>query len=400
MRSVELHSLPSPGAAPWPWRAYFTPHASDPLASVDISLVLTDGSYEGPLSVSLAFDGGAAEVHALNASTGRASLLGVKVPGARPWSPATPHLHTAEVGVGGGSVIERFGLRTFGVDKATSRLTINGEVLKLTGWNHHTQWPGQGNEAEQLKVTASPTDAQLDADVALLKRGGANFVRGAHYPQDPRWLDRMDESGFAMWSETLGPGVSVADTQDAAWRAVQRVQLDEMMDGAMNHASIVTWGWFNEGPSDKAEACPAYAENAQHAAKRDPTRFGTWASNRGLNDVCLEHASLVSFNSYPAWCAALAPHLQPIPRHAPCVSRSPRAPRASRRAGTEASVTWTTRSARGTRTLTASSPARPSRARRRRSASRLSSRRQVREGSSNGTPTRPTPSGPSSIRPR
>ena len=301
MRSVELHSLPAAGAAPWPWRAYFTPSASDPLASVDLSLSLTDGSYEGPLSVSLAFDGGAAKVHALNASAGRASLLGVKVPGARAWSPASPHLHTAEVGVGGGSVVERFGLRAFGVDRDTARLTINGEALKLTGWNHHTQWPGDGDEEAQKRVTASPTDAQLDADVALLRRGGANFVRGAHYPQDPRWLDRMDEAGFAMWSETLGPGVKVSNTRDAAWRAVQRRQLDEMLDNAMNHAAILTWGWFNEGPSDKEEACPAYAENAEHAATRDPSRFGTWASNHGLNDVCLEHASLVSFNSYPGW---------------------------------------------------------------------------------------------------
>ena len=74
-----------------------------------------------------------------------------------------------------------------------------------------------------------------------------------------------------------------------------------MLDSALNHAAILTWGWFNEGPSDKEEACPAYAENAARAAKRDPSRFGTWASNRGLNDVCLEHASLVSFNSYPGW---------------------------------------------------------------------------------------------------
>ena len=64
-----------------------------------------------------------------------------------------------------------------------------------------------------------------------------------------------------MWEETLGPGVSVGDAADAAWRAVQRRQLDEMLDNAMNHASILAWAWFNEGPSDRAEACPAYAEN-------------------------------------------------------------------------------------------------------------------------------------------
>ena len=54
-------------------------------------------------------------------------------------------------------------------------------ALKLHGWNHHTQWPDTG---------ASPTEAQMDEDIMLLKAGGANYVRGAHYPQDQRWLDR------------------------------------------------------------------------------------------------------------------------------------------------------------------------------------------------------------------
>eukprot|EP00411_Alexandrium_monilatum_P092372 CAMPEP_0175749798 /NCGR_PEP_ID=MMETSP0097-20121207/60342_1 /TAXON_ID=311494 /ORGANISM="Alexandrium monilatum, Strain CCMP3105" /LENGTH=212 /DNA_ID=CAMNT_0017058377 /DNA_START=15 /DNA_END=650 /DNA_ORIENTATION=+ len=63
----------------------------------------------------------------------------------------------------------------------------------------------------------------------------------------------------------------------------------------------MTWAWFNEGPSDKREACPAYAACATRARMHDSTRFVTWASNMLLHDQCLKHASLVSFNSYPAW---------------------------------------------------------------------------------------------------
>ena len=64
-------------------------------------------------------------------------------------------------------------------------------------------------------TTPSPTSPlatqplQMDADIALLKKGNANYVRGAHYPHDPRMLDRLDESGIVFWSETLGPSVSV-----------------------------------------------------------------------------------------------------------------------------------------------------------------------------------------------
>ena len=81
--------------------------------------------------------------------------------------------------------MERFALRWWDKD-ANGRLTLNGDVIKLHGWNHHTQWPDTG---------AAPTDAQLDADLALLLKAGTNYVRGAHYPQDQRWLDRLDEAG-------------------------------------------------------------------------------------------------------------------------------------------------------------------------------------------------------------
>ena len=54
-------------------------------------------------------------------------------------------------------------------------------------------------------------------------------------------------------------------------------------------------------PSADADACVGYAACAARAAARDPTRFRTSASNMELNDKCLDHATLISFNNYPAW---------------------------------------------------------------------------------------------------
>ena len=65
---------------------------------------------------------------------------------------------------------------------------------------------------------------------------------------------------------------------------MQLQQLDEMLDASFNHASIMAWGWFNEGPSHREEACPAYAVCADRVRARDPTRFGTWASNKLTDD--------------------------------------------------------------------------------------------------------------------
>lgn len=41
----------------------------------------------------------------------------------------------------------------------------------------------------------------------LLRELGVNYVRGAHYPQDQRFLDLCDEAGILVWEETLGPDV-------------------------------------------------------------------------------------------------------------------------------------------------------------------------------------------------
>ena len=45
---------------------------------------------------------------------------------------------------------------------------------------------------------------------------------------------------------------------------IQQQQLEQMLDNAMTHALILTWGWFNEGPSSEPKACPAYAANAKY----------------------------------------------------------------------------------------------------------------------------------------
>jgi beta-glucuronidase len=46
----------------------------------------------------------------------------------------------------------------------------------------------------------SLTDEIYDSDITLLKgKLAGNFIRGSHYPQDPRFLDRCDENGLLVW---------------------------------------------------------------------------------------------------------------------------------------------------------------------------------------------------------
>lgn len=61
----------------------------------------------------------------------------------------------------------------------------------------------------------------MQTDVKLLKEANVNYVRGAHYPQDQRFLDLCDENGIVIWEETLGPGVSVNNLQSDYWMKYQ-----------------------------------------------------------------------------------------------------------------------------------------------------------------------------------
>lgn len=136
-RSVELHTLAEKDAVLW--RAYVLPTGADPVDgtttapdSIDMTLVLSS-PVDGPIDFTVAFDDGTATDVKGVASKGEVSLKKMPVPSPKLWSPEEPNLHTVTVSYNGGSVTERFGLRSFGVDKDSARITINGKVTKLVG---------------------------------------------------------------------------------------------------------------------------------------------------------------------------------------------------------------------------------------------------------------------------
>eukprot|EP00899_Mesostigma_viride_P018527 jgi/Mesvir1/26676/Mv20458-RA.3 len=242
---------------------------------------------------------------------GRVVLRGLRVPGATAWSLESPNLHTLSVSLldlptdgpswptvldlhspalADGPVVDtvvvRFGLRVVGINASTGRLTLNSRTVKLKGVNRHTMWPDTG---------AALTLDQVLTDVTLLKQLGANFVRGAHYPQDQRFLDLMDEAGIAVWEETLGPSVTLDHLHDAAFMAAHLAAVEEMVLASINHPSVLLLAFFNEGPSKDPAACNGY--NASAAAIR--ALVGTWADTAS---GC-QHVSTASIETPPAGLA-------------------------------------------------------------------------------------------------
>ena len=164
------------------------------------------------------------------------------MPNFRIWSQSTPNLHTLTVQYLDDNynlydaITVRFGMRIIGKTKYPdtnyTRLTINGEIVKLHGNDRHTMWPNTGNAL---------TYDQIKTDLLHILNLGVNYIRGAHYPQDQRFLDLCDENGIVVWSETLGPGTSVKDFESEYWMKYQIQAINEMVDASINNPSIIFW---------------------------------------------------------------------------------------------------------------------------------------------------------------
>ena len=153
-----------------------------------------------------------------------------------------------------------------------------------------------------LTLTQVLSATQYQADLTQLQLSlHANFLRGAHYPQDARLLDLCDERGILVWDEALAWGNRVDVLTEARFMAAELGTAHAMVSDGINHPSIVLWGFFNEGESDQPNASASYAAMAHAFKSRDPSRLVTWADNRMESGRAYEHADVLSFNSYPGW---------------------------------------------------------------------------------------------------
>lgn len=291
-----------------------------PTQSVDRAEILTTDLAAGRIQVTVRFlepfsgqiagraavDGGVFSPLDLAVKDGLARFE-LTVPDATTWSPASPALHTLELRVGKDAIVERFGLRTVGI--VDGAVAINGKPVKLLGYCRHEAHPQFG--------PALPLD-QLVQDLQLLRDLGCNFVRGSHYPQDPRFLDLCDEFGMVVFEESMGWGQQVEHFVDPAFQKLQVAQTATMVRKSFNHPCVAIWGFLNEGASHKPESRPLYERLAGALRALDPSRLVTFASMHPFDDVNLDLVDVVSINCYPGWYAKdkelVAPSTEIVPQ--------------------------------------------------------------------------------------
>ena len=234
----------------------------------------------------------------------------LKVKDFTPWSLSTPELHTVTVANGADSMTVRFGIRQ--VAAADGQIILNGQPVKLLGYCRHEAHPQYG--------PALPP-AQMIADLQLLRDLGCNFIRGAHYQQNPRFLDLCDEMGFLVFEESLGWGQQARHFTDPKFVAAQAGQTGAMIDSSYNHPSVILRGFLNEGESDKEESAECYRTLIELVRAKDPYRLVTYATNRELNDRWLELIDVICFNIYPGWYAENRDDESPLGEIVPRIRR-------------------------------------------------------------------------------
>lgn len=155
------------------------------------------------------------------------------------WSPEDPYLYRAvtQIVSSDGEILdEQFnsvGFRWFRFDPKEG-FFLNGKHYKLMGASRHQDY--------KFKANALNDDYAI-SDLQLLKEMGGNFLRIAHYPQDPSVLEACDRIGL-LASVEIPLINSITETQEFTNNSI--TMLMEMIRQNYNHPSLIIWCYMNE----------------------------------------------------------------------------------------------------------------------------------------------------------
>lgn len=200
----------------------------------------------------------------------------------RLWSPDSPYLYHLVTTVFEGDraldqYVTRFGIRFMRHD-ASVGFTLNGKPINLHGVDRRQDYGFLGDAVpEAIGVK----------DIRLIKEMGANFIRTAHYPQDPAVLNTCDELGILVWEEVPNIAVHIYPPDEEGGEPVYTTrfprplmddlkhQLREMVERDRNRPSVIIWGFADDLSTYKYPE--DFVELSDYTHKLDPAR---WTAGR------------------------------------------------------------------------------------------------------------------------
>ncbi|MBC7743977.1 MAG: beta galactosidase jelly roll domain-containing protein [Flavobacterium sp.] len=183
---------------------------------------------------------------------------------------------------------DRFGVRKIEVDNKNYTFKLNGESVRLVGFNL----------VPEDRTTGSTLPLwRIKADIDDMKALGCNMTRITHAPLPKEMYDYLDERGIMVFPEVplwgAEPKVDPNNPIPKAW-------LDRLIENNYNHPSIIGWSVGNEiGENPQVLA---YIKNATELAKSlDPTRLAVAVSHTAWRkDDMIDYSELGLVNSYSA----------------------------------------------------------------------------------------------------
>ncbi len=237
------------------------------------------------------------------------SLVELRIPEPKLWSPETPVLYTIRASLRDGSeavvdvLEERIGLRT--IEAREGRLYLNGQPLYVRGALDQAYWP------ETLYTP--PSEEAIEHEIRQARAMGLNMLRKHIKPEDPRYLDACDRLGMLVWEEPANPSAFTP-----AARAALRRDLLETIERDFNRPSVVIWSLYNEdwglpGLWSEPDRHAWLRELYREVKALDPTR--PICDNSGWAHVLTDVNDYHEYFSLPDRAARFRERLEHVEQH-------------------------------------------------------------------------------------
>ncbi len=252
-----------------------TPTVSNDKASLNIEATLNNVENSANLTLKarlLNSKGDEVATQSVPVSEATTTILFDEILNPELWDTTNPNLYKVSVSLVENNEVkdqveDKVGFRWFEFVK-NGPFYLNGKRLLLRGTHRHEEHAGVG---------AAMSNKQHRADMELIKEMGANFVRLAHYPQDPEVYKACDELGILVWDELPWCRGGVGND---TWKTNAKNMLTEIITQNYNHPSIIIWSLGNEiywlpdfeGGDDRAKINEFLTELNDLSHKLDPAR--------------------------------------------------------------------------------------------------------------------------------